>query len=125
METLADFLNMQNLFLFLKSNSYQDSGDLRKESGQDTLRRITDLVNDTVANEGSHSFSTLTTDDVLKAIDSGKSEGGSVGRHWVLDPIDGTKGYVSFVKQKFVVLTKIHCAESPSRFCLSDDITGL
>ncbi|CAL5213867.1 unnamed protein product [Lathyrus oleraceus] len=72
----------------------EDSGDLRKESGQDTLRRITDLVNDTVANEGSHSFSTLTTDDVLKAIDSGKSEGGSVGRHWVLDPIDGTKGFV-------------------------------
>lgn len=51
---------------------------------------------------------------MLKAIDSGKSEGGSVGRHWVLDPIDGTKGYVSFVKQKFAVLIKICCAESPS-----------
>ncbi|WJX52755.1 Ca(2+)-binding ATP:ADP antiporter sal1 [Trifolium repens] len=72
----------------------EDSGDLRKESGQDTLKRITELVNDTLANERSHSFSTLTTDDVLKAIDNGKSEGGSVGRHWVLDPIDGTKGFV-------------------------------
>ncbi|CAJ2677856.1 unnamed protein product [Trifolium pratense] len=72
----------------------EDSGDLRKESGQDTLKRITELVNDTLANEQSHSFSTLTTDDVLKAIDNGKSEGGSVGRHWVLDPIDGTKGFV-------------------------------
>ena len=85
---------------------YQDSGDLRKESGQDTLKRITDLVNDTLANEGSDNFSTLTTDDVLKAIDNGKSEGGSVGRHWVLDPIDGTKGYVFFFKQKIVAPTE-------------------
>jgi len=29
---------------------------------------------------------------VLAAIDNGKSEGGPVGQHWVLDPIDGTKG---------------------------------
>ncbi|KAK7319251.1 hypothetical protein RJT34_03970 [Clitoria ternatea] len=72
----------------------EDSGDLRKESGQDTLKRITELVNDTLASEGSNSFSTLTTDEVLRAIDNGKSEGGSVGRHWVLDPIDGTKGFV-------------------------------
>ncbi|KAK7359605.1 hypothetical protein VNO77_01566 [Canavalia gladiata] len=72
----------------------EDSGDLRKESGQDTLKRITEFVNDTLASEGSNSFSTLTTDDVLMAIDNGKSEGGSVGRHWVLDPIDGTKGFV-------------------------------
>ncbi|KEH31396.1 3'(2'),5'-bisphosphate nucleotidase [Medicago truncatula] len=72
----------------------EDSGDLRKESGQDTLKRITDLVNDTLVNEGSHNISALTTDDVLNAIDNGKSEGGSIGRHWVLDPIDGTKGFV-------------------------------
>ncbi|XP_061360490.1 SAL1 phosphatase isoform X2 [Gastrolobium bilobum] len=72
----------------------EDSGDLRKDSGHDTLKRITELVNDTLASEGSYSFSTLTTDDVLGAIDNGKSEGGSVGRHWVLDPIDGTKGFV-------------------------------
>lgn len=32
---------------------------------------------------------------MLRAIDSGKSDGGSSGRHWVLDPIDGTKGYLS------------------------------
>ncbi|KAF7842957.1 SAL1 phosphatase [Senna tora] len=72
----------------------EDSGDLRKDSGQETLKRITELVNDTLAGEGSHGFSTLTTDDVLRAIDNGKSEGGSSGRHWVLDPIDGTKGFL-------------------------------
>ncbi|MED6192311.1 Ca(2+)-binding ATP:ADP antiporter sal1 [Stylosanthes scabra] len=72
----------------------EDSGDLCKESGQETLKRITELVNDTLASEESERFTALTTEDVLRAIDNGKSEGGSVGRHWVLDPIDGTKGFV-------------------------------
>ena len=31
---------------------------------------------------------------VADLIDSGASEGGGVGRHWVLDPIDGTRGFV-------------------------------
>ncbi|KAF5480587.1 hypothetical protein F2P56_001323 [Juglans regia] len=72
----------------------EDSGDLRKESGQETLQRITKLVNDTIVNDGSFSVPTLTMEDMLRAIDSGKSDGGSHGRHWVLDPIDGTKGFV-------------------------------
>ncbi|KAM2004964.1 hypothetical protein ACFX15_000201 [Malus domestica] len=72
----------------------EDSGDLRKESGQETLERIKKLVNDTLANSDFSSVSNLTTEDVLRAIDNGKSEGGSSGQHWVLDPIDGTKGFV-------------------------------
>ncbi|KAK2656190.1 hypothetical protein Ddye_009242 [Dipteronia dyeriana] len=72
----------------------EDSKDLRKDGAQDTLYRITDLVNDTLSIDGSYGSITLSTEDVLKAIDSGKSEGGSHGRHWVLDPIDGTKGFV-------------------------------
>ncbi|KAM5577802.1 SAL1 phosphatase [Rosa sericea] len=72
----------------------EDSGDLRIDSGRETLERITKLVNDTLANSDSYSDSNLTTEDVLRAIDNGKSEGGSCGRHWVLDPIDGTKGFL-------------------------------
>ena len=71
---------------------FQDSEDLCKDSAQETLERIAKLVNDILASDGSYSDSTLSTDDVVKAIDCGKSEGGSQGRHWVLDPIDGTKG---------------------------------
>lgn len=70
---------------------FQDSRDLQDESGQEILDRITKLVNETVVSDGSYS-STLSTEDVTSAIDCGKSEGGPVGRHWVLDPIDGTKG---------------------------------
>lgn len=31
---------------------------------------------------------------MLDLIDQGASEGGAAGRHWVLDPIDGTRGFV-------------------------------
>ncbi|XP_015891156.2 SAL1 phosphatase [Ziziphus jujuba] len=72
----------------------EDSGDLRKDDAQETLQRITTLINDTLASDGSYTVSSLTNEDVLRAIDSGKSEGGSSGRHWVLDPIDGTKGFI-------------------------------
>ncbi|XP_057500696.1 SAL1 phosphatase isoform X3 [Actinidia eriantha] len=72
----------------------EDSGDLRKEETQETLHRITKLVNDTLASEGTYSATSLSAEDVLAAIDSGKSEGGPHGRHWVLDPIDGTKGFL-------------------------------
>lgn len=72
----------------------EDSGDLRKEEGKETLQRITKLVNDTLASDGTYDVSPLSEENVLAAIDNGKSEGGSHGRHWVLDPIDGTKGFL-------------------------------
>lgn len=31
---------------------------------------------------------------MLELIDTGGSEGGAAGQHWVLDPIDGTRGFV-------------------------------
>ncbi|CAN0873689.1 SAL1 phosphatase [Linum grandiflorum] len=70
----------------------EDSGDLRNDSARDIRARITELVNDTLSSDDSSS--TLSMEQVLKAIDCGVSEGGSTGRHWVLDPIDGTKGFV-------------------------------
>ncbi|KAL4183738.1 hypothetical protein AMTRI_Chr11g156560 [Amborella trichopoda] len=72
----------------------EDSGDLRKDSARETLERITKLVNETIALDGSYVIPPLTAEDVLAAIDRGKSEGGPYGRHWVLDPIDGTKGFL-------------------------------
>ncbi|CAM8950972.1 unnamed protein product [Rhodiola kirilowii] len=72
----------------------EDSGDLRKDDAKETLERITKLVNDTLSSDGSYDFSPFSLDNILASIDSGKSEGGPHGRHWVLDPIDGTKGFV-------------------------------
>lgn len=36
----------------------------------------------------------LDPEEVLAAIDRGTYAGGAVGRHWTLDPIDGTKGFL-------------------------------
>lgn len=82
------FINNVSLFVM------QDSEDLRKDSSKEILTRITDLVNYTLSSDPLFCNITLSEEGVLSAIDKGKSEGGSSGRHWVLDPIDGTKGYV-------------------------------
>ncbi|XP_038989453.1 SAL1 phosphatase-like [Phoenix dactylifera] len=100
--TVADYGSQALVSLVLKtelpSESFslvaeEDSGDLRKDGAQETLRRITELVNNTLSIDGTYNI-TLSEEDVLVAIDSGKSEGGPNGRHWVLDPIDGTKGFL-------------------------------
>ncbi|KAJ0242167.1 SAL2 phosphatase [Hirschfeldia incana] len=73
----------------------EETGELRKEGSEVFLEGITKLVKDTLASEESYAGSPpLSTEDVLRAIDSGKSEGGCSGYHWVLDPIDGTRGFV-------------------------------
>lgn len=72
----------------------QDSKELRTEAGKPMIERITQLVNETIASDASLDVAPLSTGEVLEAIDRGNSEGGSNGRHWVLDPIDGTRGYL-------------------------------
>ncbi|KAG7669803.1 hypothetical protein KSW81_007948 [Nannochloris sp. 'desiccata'] len=72
----------------------EDSVDLKASEGAAMLRRITDLVNETLAGEPD-APAVLTSDEVIALIDQGNSEGGPTGRHWVLDPIDGTRGFVS------------------------------
>ena len=54
------------------------------------LTRITELVNETLAAESESAI--LSEQEVVQAIDRGSSPGGPIGRHWVLDPIDGTRG---------------------------------
>ncbi|XP_066357756.1 3'(2'),5'-bisphosphate nucleotidase isoform X2 [Miscanthus floridulus] len=71
----------------------EDSEELRKEGAEEILEDITDLVNETIVDDGSYNIS-FTKEGILSAIDDGKSEGGPSGRHWVLDPIDGTKGFL-------------------------------
>nr|CAD1842069.1 unnamed protein product [Ananas comosus var. bracteatus] len=98
--TIADYGSQALVSLFLNlelsSESFslvaeEDSGDLRKDGAQETLKRITDLINETLSADGSYTIQ-LSEEGVLAAIDSGKSEGGPSGRHWVLDPLMELKG---------------------------------
>ena len=74
----------------------EDADDLRKDSSLRDL--VWDLVqaarlNDTAAEE-KIGGPIKSVEDMLTAIDSGRSQGGRKGRVWALDPIDGTKGFL-------------------------------
>jgi len=60
----------------------------------------------------------LTEDEVLTAIDHGVHGVGPTGRYWVLDPIDGTKGFLrggqyalclALIENKEIVLGVLGC----------------
>jgi HAL2 family 3'(2'),5'-bisphosphate nucleotidase len=69
----------------------EDASALRAPGGAAALARVTALVGAALRSAGREP---LTEAQVVSAIDRGTAEGGRTGRHWVLDPIDGTKGFM-------------------------------
>ncbi|KAJ1928159.1 3'(2'),5'-bisphosphate nucleotidase, partial [Linderina macrospora] len=65
----------------------EDSKDLQGDAGRALREKVVELTN--TATEAP-----MSTDEILRAIDRGQYAGGSAGRHWTLDPIDGTKGFL-------------------------------
>ncbi len=64
----------------------------------------------------------LHDDEILTAIDRGTHQGGRKGRHWTLDPIDGTKGFLrldqyavalALIEDGEVVLGVLGCPNLP------------
>lgn len=100
----------------------EDSKEL-KEGESNTLRRkVVDLVNSTLDEDAGKLQGPLTETQVLEAIDRGGSQGGCHGRHWVLDPIDGTKGFMqgrqyaialALIDEGKVVLGVLGCPNLP------------
>lgn len=81
----------------------------------------------------------LSEETVLGAIDRGTHGGGATGRHWVLDPIDGTKGFLrldqyavalALIEDGQVVLGVLGCPNMPhgdgndGRGCLFIGVKG-
>lgn len=67
---------------------------------------------------------------VLCLTDLGSSPGGAEGRHWVLDPIDGTRGFVGMrqyavclgmLQEGEVVLGVLGCPNLPQATVGDDD----
>lgn len=63
------------------------------EENADELR-TDDVLRGRMMDEVSRVEPMLTESTALELIDRGSYEGGAEGRHWVLDPIDGTKGFL-------------------------------
>lgn len=76
----------------------EDAKDLTGEANVGTLQRLVAVVNECLE-QGPRLGITpparpLTAVEILASISRGSSPGGPQGRHWVLDPVDGTLGFV-------------------------------
>ncbi|PHT56105.1 hypothetical protein CQW23_04591 [Capsicum baccatum] len=104
--TIADFgvqalvsLEMNKLFPSIPLVAEEDSSFLRSTN-------LVGAMVDAVANKATFRDE-VTEDSVLKAIDRGGKDACSFGpnpaTYWVLDPIDGTRGFVKGVEALYVV----------------------
>jgi 3'(2'), 5'-bisphosphate nucleotidase len=80
----------------------EDAAALREPANAALAGKVFDAVRQILPDLGEQ--------DVLRAIDSGIYGGGRVGRHWTLDPIDGTKGFLR-IEQYAVALALIEDGE--------------
>lgn len=101
--TIGDFGAQALIISALKHNFPYD--DIVAEEDADDLRATAELRNtiwtlvkstalDNASAEELLGGAISTNDAMLDILDMGKSKGGSQGRIWTIDPIDGTKGFL-------------------------------
>lgn len=89
--TIADF-GAQALVSHVLQVDFPDFLMVGEENADEL--RADDILRQRMMNEISHVEPMLQEAAALELIDRGSYEGGPVGRHWALDPIDGTKGFL-------------------------------
>ncbi|KAG2176633.1 hypothetical protein INT44_007297 [Umbelopsis vinacea] len=94
--TVADFSAQAVVNTYLREHfpedpivGEEDSKDLRGDTGKALREKVLELTNGVFSESEK-----LSEDKLLEAIDRGNYAGGATGRHWALDPIDGTKGFL-------------------------------
>ncbi|KXN82483.1 3'(2'),5'-bisphosphate nucleotidase [Leucoagaricus sp. SymC.cos] len=120
----------------------EDAGELRKSENKELLHHITTLVNEGLTDDRLSYESEewaiglgydISPREVRDAIDRGNYEGGSIGRMWTIDPIDGTKGFLrgeqyavclSFLLDGAVTVSVIGCPNLPHRTSKPDGPKG-
>lgn len=107
-----------------------------EEAGQLTSR-IMEIITDVqvqTAQSSSLIGSLESKAEIFESIDMGNYEGGSFGRFWALDPIDGTKGFLrgaqfavclALVENGKVVLGVIGCPNLAENIASNDEQTGI
>lgn len=103
----------------------EDAAGLRSEENRELREKVIAAVN-RVSPE-------LSEERILEAIDRGNYAGGAKGRHWTLDPIDGTKGFLrneqyavalALIEDGEVVLGVLGCPNLPLDAAQPDGPTG-
>ncbi|CAO3633871.1 unnamed protein product [Mucor fragilis] len=94
--TVADFSAQAIVNTYLKDHfpedpivGEEDSKDLQGDEGKPLREKVFSLTNGVLSDNEK-----LSEQQILDAIDRGNYIGGAKGRHWALDPIDGTKGFL-------------------------------
>ncbi|XP_022717039.1 PAP-specific phosphatase HAL2-like [Durio zibethinus] len=91
---LSEFLEGQNVSIVAE----EDVQTLSKSDAANLLAAVVNTVNECLAEAPKYGLQcpkkALGTSKILEAISLCNSNGGPTGRHWVLDPIDGTLGFV-------------------------------
>jgi 3'(2'), 5'-bisphosphate nucleotidase len=126
--TIADFAT-QAIISHLLQQQFPDIPLVGEEDASE-LRSNAELCNKMMNEIDAINFP-LNQEQALKAIDRGIYQGGSKGRHWTLDPIDGTKGFLrgdqyaialALIEEGEVVLGVLGCPNLPHSN--SSDKTG-
>ncbi|KAJ8754690.1 hypothetical protein K2173_010781 [Erythroxylum novogranatense] len=135
--TIADW-SVQATVCWILSDSFKDQKvsivaeedvqTLSKADSADLLRSVTNTVNECLQEAPKYGLQkpkkTLEASEILKAISQCNSTGGPTGRHWILDPVDGTLGFVrgdqyavalSLIQEGKVVLGVLGCPNYPMK----------
>jgi len=103
----------------------EDASDLRTEAAAE--------IKDKVVRHVKAIMPDRSEEQILAAIDHGTYEGGATGRHWTLDPIDGTKGFLrgqqyavalALIEDGCVVLGVLGCPNLPLDAARPDGVQG-
>ena len=104
----------------------EDAAELRKVENVELRAKVIDNVKEVQGN--------LDEETILTAIDRGTYEGGSTGKHWTLDPIDGTKGFLrldqyavalALIENGSVILGVLGCPNLPQDAVNPDGPKGM
>ncbi|CAK8561296.1 unnamed protein product [Lathyrus sativus] len=119
---LAKTFGVQNVSIVAE----EDVEIFSKDNSTALLEAVVDTVNESLSFVAMYGLqspeTTLGTSEVLEAIGRCSSTGGPSGRHWVLDPVDGTLGFVrgdqyavalAFIENGKVVLGVLGCPNYP------------
>lgn len=119
---LAKTFGVQNVSIVAE----EDVEIFSKDNSAALLEAVVDTVNESLSFAAMYGLqspeTTLGTSEVLEAIGRCSSTGGPSGRHWVLDPVDGTLGFVrgdqyavalALIENGKVVLGVLGCPNYP------------
>ncbi|KAJ6980005.1 hypothetical protein NC653_027973 [Populus alba x Populus x berolinensis] len=106
----------------------EDVQTLSKSDSVGLLTAVVNTVNECLAEAPKYGFQSpkeaLGTSQILEAISRCNSTGGRNGRHWVLDPVDGTLGFVrgdqyavalALIEEGKVVIGVLGCPNYPQK----------